>query len=87
MPICPSSFFASARMSVPAAILAVTVVEWLATGRGLGHLMTLSASLSNYGMLWLTVVLVTACGLTAIVALFVDWLAGVAEDVLRPRGL
>ncbi len=34
-----------------------------------------------------TVVLVTASGLTAILALFIDWLAGVAEDILRPRGL
>ena len=46
-------------MSVPAAVLAVTVIEWLATGRGLGHLMALSASVSGYGMLWLTVVAVT----------------------------
>lgn len=59
LPAMLPAFFASARMSVPAAILAVTVVEWLATGRGLGHLMTLSASLSDYTMLWLTVVLVT----------------------------
>jgi osmoprotectant transport system permease protein len=33
------------------------------------------------------VVLITASGLTAILALFIDWLAGVAEDILRPRGL
>lgn len=59
IPAMLPAFFASARMSVPAAILAVTVVEWLATGRGLGNLMTLSASLSDYNMLWLTVVLVT----------------------------
>jgi osmoprotectant transport system permease protein len=32
-------------------------------------------------------VLVVGSGLTAILALFIDWLAGVAEDVLRPRGL
>lgn len=59
IPAMMPAFFASARIGVPAAILAVTVVEWLATGRGLGNLMTLSASLSNYTMLWLTVVLVT----------------------------
>lgn len=59
IPAMLPAFFASARMSVPAAILAVTVAEWLATGRGLGHLMTLSASLSDYDMLWLAVVLVT----------------------------
>jgi osmoprotectant transport system permease protein len=34
-----------------------------------------------------TVVLITASGLTAILALFIDWLASVAEDILRPRGL
>jgi hypothetical protein len=25
--------------------------------------------------------------LTSVLALFVDWLAGVAEDILRPKGL
>ncbi|MCQ0972017.1 ABC transporter permease subunit [Paracoccus sp. TK19116] len=52
IPAMLPAFFASARMSVPAAILAVTVVEWLATGRGIGSLMALSASLSEYDMLW-----------------------------------
>jgi osmoprotectant transport system permease protein len=32
-------------------------------------------------------VLVVGSGLTAVLALFIDWLAGVAEDVLRPKGL
>jgi len=32
-------------------------------------------------------VLVVGSGLTAILALFIDWLASVAEDVLRPKGL
>jgi osmoprotectant transport system permease protein len=32
-------------------------------------------------------VLIVGSGLTAIVALFVDWLGGVAEDILRPKGL
>jgi osmoprotectant transport system permease protein len=32
-------------------------------------------------------VLVVGSGLTAILALFIDWLAGVAEDLLRPKGL
>ena len=58
LPAMLPAFFAAARMSVPAAILAVTVVEWLATGRGLGSLMALSASLSDYDMLWSAVALV-----------------------------
>ena len=47
-------------MSVPAAVLAVTVVEWLATGTGVGSLMALAASLSGYDLLAGAVVLVTA---------------------------
>jgi sulfonate transport system permease protein len=43
---------------VPASVLAVTVVEWLATGNGIGSLMAISASLSDYDMLWSAVVLV-----------------------------
>lgn len=33
------------------------------------------------------VVIYTGALLTAVVALFIDWLAGVAEDVLKPKGL
>ena len=34
-----------------------------------------------------TPVLIAGAALTAILALFIDWLAGVAEDILRPKGL
>ncbi len=47
----------------------------------------LGDSINNAIRLDRTVVLVTASGLTAILALFIDWLAGVAEDILRPKGL
>lgn len=59
LPAMLPAFFAAARLSVPAAVLAVTVAEWLATGRGLGNLMALTASTSNYNLLWSAVVLVT----------------------------
>ncbi|SDK87885.1 ABC transporter permease [Aliiruegeria lutimaris] len=59
VPVMLPAFFAAARMSVPASVLAVTVVEWLATGRGIGSLMALSASLSDYDMLWSSVVIVS----------------------------
>jgi sulfonate transport system permease protein len=59
VPAMLPAFFAAARMSVPAAILAVTVVEWLATGSGIGSLMAMTASTSDYGMLWSAVVLVS----------------------------
>ncbi|MEL6464030.1 MAG: ABC transporter permease subunit [Pseudomonadota bacterium] len=52
IPAMLPAFFASARMAVPAALLAVTTVEWLATGKGIGVLMAMTASTSNYSMLW-----------------------------------
>ncbi|MDO9525714.1 MAG: ABC transporter permease subunit, partial [Gemmobacter sp.] len=60
IPVMLPALFAAARMAVPAAILAVTVVEWLATGIGIGTLMALSASVSDYDMLWSAVVLVAS---------------------------
>ena len=71
IPAMLPAFFAAARMSVPASVLAVTVVEWLATGNGIGSLMALSASLSDYDMLWSSVVLVavlSALGYAAVAA-------------------
>ncbi len=60
IPAMLPAFFAAARMSVPASVLAVTVVEWLATGNGIGSLMAISASVSDYDMLWSAVVLTSA---------------------------
>lgn len=60
LPAMLPAFFAAARMAVPASVLAVTVVEWLATGIGIGTLMALAASVSDYGLLWSAVALVTA---------------------------
>ncbi|MGV8969231.1 MAG: ABC transporter permease [Microbacteriaceae bacterium] len=67
IPAMLPAFFAAARMAVPAAILAVTVVEWLATGQGIGSLMALSASLSDYDMLWSSVVIVAVLAVSGYV--------------------
>jgi ABC-type nitrate/sulfonate/bicarbonate transport system permease component len=68
IPAMLPAFFASARMAVPASVLAVTVVEWLATGSGIGSLMAISASLSDYDMLWSSVLLVAALSALGYVA-------------------
>jgi ABC-type nitrate/sulfonate/bicarbonate transport system permease component len=59
IPAMLPAFFASARMAVPASVLAVTVVEWLATGNGIGSLMAMSASVSDYDMLWSAIAIVS----------------------------
>jgi ABC-type nitrate/sulfonate/bicarbonate transport system permease component len=58
LPAMLPAFFAAARMSVPASVLAVTVVEWLSTGKGIGRVMSLSASVSDYDLLWSAVAVV-----------------------------
>jgi sulfonate transport system permease protein len=60
LPAMAPAFFASARMAVPSALLAATTAEWLATGTGMGSLMALTASTSNYAMLWSAIVLLAA---------------------------
>ncbi len=59
VPAMLPAFFATARIAVPAAVLAATVAEWLSTGTGIGNLMALTYSTSNYNMLWSCVVVLT----------------------------
>lgn len=68
LPAMLPAFFAAARMAVPAAILSVTVAEWLATGTGIGAAMALAASLSNFNLLWSAVVVMTAASVAAYLA-------------------
>ncbi|SIO54509.1 ABC-type nitrate/sulfonate/bicarbonate transport system, permease component [Rhodovulum sp. ES.010] len=85
LPAMLPAFFAAARMAVPAAVLAVTVVEWLATGAGIGALMALSASVSDYGMLWSALVvlaLVSCAGYAAVAAVERRVLAVFASEQL-----
>lgn len=59
----------------------MAALAYLIGGGGLG--VTISAGLKNSR----DVVLLTGAGMTAIVALTVDWIASVIERALRPRGL
>lgn len=85
IPAMLPALFAAARMSVPAAVLAVTVVEWLATGNGTGSLMALSASLSDYDMLWSAVVMVA--GLSALGYALVGLVEGRVLRIYAPEQL
>jgi ABC-type nitrate/sulfonate/bicarbonate transport system permease component len=87
LPAMVPAAFAAARMAVPAAILAATTTEWLATGIGMGTLMAISASTSAYGMLWSCVIvlaLVASLGYAGVAALEARVLARLAPEQLRP---
>jgi ABC-type nitrate/sulfonate/bicarbonate transport system permease component len=43
---------ASARIAIPAAVSGAMLAEWLATGDGLGNLITLAAVNADYYVLW-----------------------------------
>jgi len=77
------ALFASARMAVPAAVLAITVAEWLATGMGIGNLMALSSSTSNYNMLWSSIVVLTVISCLAYQA--VGWIQGRVLQIYAPE--
>lgn len=59
LPAMVPALFASARIAVPTVVLAATVAEWLATGSGIGNLMVLTYTTSNYNMLWSCVAVLT----------------------------
>ena len=80
MPLAVPIILAGIRTALIINVGTATLGTFIGAG-GLGE------SINNAIRLDRTVVLVTASGVTAIVALFIDWLASVAEDVLRPRGL
>ncbi|AEI94123.1 ABC transporter permease [Roseobacter litoralis] len=69
IPTMLPAFFAAAKMAVPAAILAVTTTEWLVTGKGIGLLVALTSTTSNYNMLWSCILATTllAVGMYAVV--------------------
>ena len=60
LPYALPAFFASARIAAPAAIGGATLAEWLATGTGLGNVLVISYSASDFNTLWSGATLVVA---------------------------
>lgn len=63
------SITAAARIAVPNAIGGATLAEWLATGKGLGQLLTQSSILADYYTLWASGVLLVIVALIAYAAI------------------
>jgi ABC-type nitrate/sulfonate/bicarbonate transport system permease component len=63
VPSALPSFFASARISVPGALIGGLLAEWLATGQGLGYRMLGDVQSFSYDDLWASVVLLTVTSL------------------------
>jgi ABC-type nitrate/sulfonate/bicarbonate transport system permease component len=79
LPYAVPAFFASARIAAPAAIGGATLAEWLATGKGLGSLLVISYSASDFNTLWSGAVLIVA------VSVGLYSLVGVIEGLVIAR--
>ncbi len=63
LPASMPSFFAAVRISVPGAVTGALLAEWLATGTGIGHAVSIAKSQAQFSQLWSLVVVVTAVSL------------------------
>ena len=79
LPYALPAFFASARIAAPAAIGGATLAEWLATGAGLGNVLVVSYSASDFNTLWSGAVLIVA------VSVGLYGLVGIIEGLVVAR--
>lgn len=79
LPTALPALFASARISVPGALIGALLAEWLATGRGVGAELLKATGGFRYTELWAMVVVVTASSIVLYA------LVGVLESVVLAR--
>ncbi len=80
LPLAVPVMLAGIRTALVITVGTVALATFVGAG-GLGDIISNGINSNR------TVVLVTGSALVAVLALTVDWVAGIAEDLLRPRGL
>ena len=65
LPAALPALLAAARIAVPAAVVGALLVEWLATGTGIGYLMLRATTTFSYDQLWAAVVVCTGTMIVA----------------------
>ena len=73
------AIFTAAKISMPGAILGAVLAEWLVSGSGVGHAMSLDVVGSNFSNLWASIALVVA------VSLVLYFAVNAAERAIRSR--
>jgi osmoprotectant transport system permease protein len=82
LPLAVPVVLAGIRTALVINVGTATLATFTGAG-GLGALIDAGRTRGDLG----TPVLLTGAALTAIIALTIDWIAGIIEDVLRPKGL
>ncbi|MET4703386.1 ABC transporter permease [Frigoribacterium sp. UYMn621] len=80
LPLATPTIFAGLRTSLVFAVGVATVATFINAG-GLGDMIVNGLKLQRFPVLLVGSVLVAA------IAILIDWLAGIVEDIARPRGL
>lgn len=80
LPLAVPVILAGVRVSLILSVGTAALAVFIGAG-GLGVIIQNGISMTRLP------VLVTGATITAVLALFVDWIAGVVEDLLRPKGL
>jgi osmoprotectant transport system permease protein len=80
LPLAIPIMLAGIRTALVITVGTAALVTFIGAG-GMGDLIQAGISLNRIP------VLITGAVLTSVLALLIDWIAGVAEDVLRPKGL
>lgn len=76
IPTALPAIFASARISVPSALVGALVAEWLATGRGIGGAIFNAIGAFDYAQVWADIAVLTG------VSLLLYTLVGVVESLV-----
>jgi ABC-type nitrate/sulfonate/bicarbonate transport system permease component len=79
LPSALPAIFASARVSIPGALVGATLAEYLATGKGLGYLMLIDVQQFDYDQLWSAVVVLTA------ITVLIYYAVGAIETLVLSR--
>src|SRR6266508_1821679 len=79
LPFALPALFAAAKIALPAAISGALLVEWLATGKGLGSAMLRAIASSKFTVVW------SGCVLIVVVSIAAYGLVGVVESIVARR--
>jgi ABC-type nitrate/sulfonate/bicarbonate transport system permease component len=70
---------ASAKVSIPSAVVGAMIAEWLSTGNGLGGSISKAVATFSYAQMWASAIVI------ALVTMIVYSCVTILDDIVRPR--
>ncbi len=79
LPGAVPSLMASAKVSIPSAVVGAMIAEWLSTGNGLGGSISKAVATFSYAQMWASAIVI------ALVTMIVYSCVTILDDIVRPR--